>query len=36
MPDTICDLTGKVDRKAKKPWTAGEMLNKMNKGNRRM
>jgi hypothetical protein len=36
MLDTMCDLIGKVDRKARKPWTAQEMLNKINKGNGRM
>jgi len=29
----MSDVTGKVDRKARKPWITQEMLNKRNKGN---
>jgi hypothetical protein len=34
--DTVSDVNGKVDRKARKPWITQEMLNKRKEGNGRM
>jgi hypothetical protein len=35
--DTLSDLVGKVEKRARKPWITQEMISKMDKkGNRRM
>ena len=34
--DTMSDKIGQLDRKARKPWITQKVINKMNKGNRRV